>query len=289
MSRAILERRPTLDELFGPEIEAETEEIRREIDSLIEFETKNLHREAKEASRYFDWPTNLSYVAYGDFLFRYRKLERLKVQRHNFFRDRLGAPIPIRPPVEIKILDGEEVELMEAPLDEATRRAGLAVEKILNIFNFKDTNIEDRANAYYQAMIVINRFLSIIDLPDIKERFCNEERKPIIEVCLFPSFQQWIPAIRASIFDWSGQYEEFRERSLCVLGRIVEWIDNVAKRSVAHCLSAIEAALAMLRVRAPSATLTTSSELTPRELIGELISPRVLAAGSGFGLFVIRC
>jgi hypothetical protein len=96
---------------------------------------------------------------------------------------------------------------------------------------------------------------------------------------LFPSLGQWL---LEKAFDYT--YDAYVSLYM-TLDRFAAF----ARIAVARCLSTITFALTTLRRRDPVEPRRESSVPTPRELIGELLSPHILAAGGGFGLFVIRC
>jgi hypothetical protein len=229
MFRATLERRVTLDELFGPEIEAETEAVRREVDALIEAETKALIRDV-ESMEGAPHDPGLFY----DSMYRYRELLQLKAERHKFYRDRFWR----------------------------TSHRGGARERLV-------MREDDR-----------------IELAPCE---FDGGRGPFISVYLFPSLRNRLLPIRLSLRDSIHQGEEVVRQALDALRRMIERLATLARIALDRCLSAIDDALTTLRRRAPVAAGAASSAPTPRELIGELLSPHVLAAGGGFGLFVIRC
>lgn len=113
-----------------------------------------------------------------------------------------------------------------------------------------------------------------------------EGKSPISEIRLFPSLLEWLGLSDDTIVKM-GAWITRR-----LFSRLLKWIERLgafARLATEHTLSAIDDALAVLRRSGLVEMGTASSAPTLRELIGELISPHVLAAGGGFGLFVTRC
>jgi hypothetical protein len=116
--------------------------------------------------------------------------------------------------------------------------------------------------------------------------------RPRFKVYLFPSLRAWLTPIVWALRDSIEKGREVVRKALDELHGAIERLATFAARSAAlavlRSISAVRQALAVLRRRHPIATGCESRGPTLRDLVGELLSLRVLAAGGGLGQFVIR-
>jgi hypothetical protein len=331
MLRAILEKRPTLDDLFGPNIEAEKVARCRELDALIETEIKGfMHLVCEFLVMIRRWePRNppsefeltFDCVALRDDLEDgSREVDRLQLERDGLDRDKFRATILAErtidliceylyvtrsvestdPPSEFELTF--DVDALRDDLEDRSRkvdrlqleRDGLGRDKFWAT-NLAERTIDRAIDPYSRPVLYYPGIWELMfaahEMVPLKGEPvpCDEKCEPTFHVHLFPGFGYRLYTVLWALANSIRRGEEAANRAHDSFRSMLERFAALARISVDLCLSAIDEAVAMLRRRDPVAAGTASSAPTSRDLIGELLSPRVLAAGGGFGLFVIRC
>ena len=108
-------------------------------------------------------------------------------------------------------------------------------------------------------------------------------------VYLFPTLGRWMTHIKWSLQDAIRAAEEVRLRAVeeqaRLIARFARFVGDAERRALAVILSGLALVRGSISIFVPTRAVLR----TLRDLIGELLSPSVQAAGGGPGLFVIRC
>jgi hypothetical protein len=115
------------------------------------------------------------------------------------------------------------------------------------------------------------------------------EGKWSLKVELFPPLRRWLADVLYSLEDSIRWGEQAICRILDGLRRAIVHLARRVPTSIDRCLSAIDEALAALEYHAPIEARMSPPAAMLRRLLDVLLTPRVLAAGGDFELFVTRC
>ena len=155
---------------------------------------------------------------------------------------------------------------------------------------------ENKNNIYFRIRTIedytVKLGIKIDKLNKISYRYeelsvtCFWRVSRVFGITLFPSLKSWM--FRTICYQSNINIEAER-RIEWLVERLSAFALNAAQFSADRHLSAIAEAIASLRRPSPMATLGMPSAPPLHDLIGELLSPHVLAAGTGLGLFTTRC